>query len=404
MPPVLVRRAARLVGWNVLLIVLGLALIAGTGEIYLRWSTPFMTSVRPVTFVPGVGVLYEPNVEVRVTNHLDFWTVSRTNKWGFLDREPLDPKRTSASCHISVIGDSYVEANEVPIPDKFHVRLEHLAARELPRLDVTTSAFGRRATAQASQLPYYDAYAKRLSPKVLVLVFLPNDFGGSSALIMALRQGWDPDKAPYAYPERTVDGRIKLRMPSPEYRDLPPGWGGYERRLHSKGIDIRQKSWLYRIDLWITEVSYFGTWLHAKAKSLLTDPSWRRRISNAWEEELRRRPYYEPLFQDPSYQDDFTAWALQQFKERAERDNVVLLILSENHMGTHGHGAFDRLNTLAETEGIPVISLYDYIIRQGHSTKDAHWQHDLHWNAVGHQWAAEALLEYLRQHPEVCAR
>ena len=346
--------------------------------------------------------MYEPNVEVRVTNYLDYWTVSRTNKWGFLDREPLDRKRTSASCHISVIGDSYVEANEVPIPDKFHVRLERLADQELPSLDVTTSAFGKGGTAQANQLPYYDAYAKRLSPKVLVLVFLKNDFRGNSPLTTALRQGWDPDKAPYAYPERTVDGRIKLRMPSSEYLDMPPAWRGYERRF-SRGFSITPKFPLYDRILGLTDVFYSRNWLLAKANSL-ADVLWKRRISSAWEEELRQRPYYALLFQDPSHPSEFTAFALQQFKERAERDNVVLLILSENRMGTRGHRAFDRLNALAETEGIPVISLYDYIIRQGNSSKDAHWQHDHHWNAVGHQWAAEALLEYLRQHPEVCAR
>lgn len=346
----------------------------------------------------------ELNVEVRVTNHLDFWTVSRTNSLGFLDREPPDPKRAAASCHFSMIGDSFVEASQVPISDKFHVRLEHLAARELPGLDVTTSAFGRPNTAQASQLPYYDEYATKLSPKVLVLVFLPNDFGGNSALMMALRQGWDPDKAPYAYPERTGDGKIKLRMPSPEYRELPPSWGGYERQLR-RGIDLRPKSWLYRTDLWVTDVSFFVNWLRAKAGTLLTDPHLeKRRVAFAWEEELRQRPSYEPLFQDPSHEDDFTAFALQQFKERAERDNVVLLILATESMGSRGHHVFDRLNAIVETQGIPVINMYDYIIRQGRSIKDAHWEHDAHWNANGHQWAAEALLEYLRQHPEVCTR
>lgn len=154
-PPPRIRRAARLVGWNALWIIAGLALLVSTGEIYLRWSRPFMQNVRPITFVPGVGVMSEINVEVRVTNHLDFWTVSRTNSLGFLDREPPDPKRAAASCHFSMIGDSFVEASQVPISDKFHVRLEHLAARELPGLDVTTSAFGRPNTAQANQLPYY---------------------------------------------------------------------------------------------------------------------------------------------------------------------------------------------------------------------------------------------------------
>ena len=52
--------------------------------------------------------------------------------------------------------------------------------------------------------------------------------------------------------------------------------------------------------------------------------------------------------------------------------------------------------------GIPVIDQYDYIIRQGGRAGDARWPHNLHWSPTGHQWAAEALLEYLEQHPETC--
>lgn len=56
-------RAVRLAGWNALFIIAGLALLVGIGEIYLRWSVPFMTRVEPYTFVPGVGVLFVPNAE-----------------------------------------------------------------------------------------------------------------------------------------------------------------------------------------------------------------------------------------------------------------------------------------------------------------------------------------------------
>ena len=80
------------------------------------------------------------------------------------------------SCHVSVIGDSFVDAMQVPVAAKVHVRLEALAARRLPRLDVTTSAFGMFDTGQIAQLPFYDTYARRLHPKLLVLVFFHNDF------------------------------------------------------------------------------------------------------------------------------------------------------------------------------------------------------------------------------------
>ena len=112
---------------------------------------------------------------------------------------------------MAVIGESFVAALEVPIADKLQVRLEALAAAALPELDVTVSAYGRRGTGQVNQLPLYDEYARRLSPNLVVLVFDPNDFENNSAVLSALRQGHDPRRMPYAYPERTADGGFRLR-------------------------------------------------------------------------------------------------------------------------------------------------------------------------------------------------
>lgn len=103
-------------------------------------------------FVPNVGVMPEPDQEVRHTNHLDYWTITRTNSLGFLDREPISPERAAESCHIAIIGDSFVQTKEVDIADKTQVKLEEIAARELPHLDVTTSAFARGCTGQINQL------------------------------------------------------------------------------------------------------------------------------------------------------------------------------------------------------------------------------------------------------------
>ena len=119
-----IRSSLRLVGWNVLLLIVGLASIACVGEIWLRVTTPFMYSPIPEYFHPKVGLILKPNAEIRSTNGLDFWTISRTYSLGFLDREPPTPEPAAASCHITMIGDSFVEAREVPIADKFHVRLE----------------------------------------------------------------------------------------------------------------------------------------------------------------------------------------------------------------------------------------------------------------------------------------
>ena len=100
---------------------------------------------------------------------------------------------------------------------------------------------------------------------------------------------------------------------------------------------------------------------------------------------------------------DFTAFALDQFRERADRDGAALVILSTPHMGTRGDLAFDRLTALAESRDIPVIDYNNYVLRQGAVPwKDATWAHDGHWNAAGHRWAAEALLEYLKENQATC--
>ena len=52
--------------------------------------------------------------------------------------------------------------------------------------------------------------------------------------------------------------------------------------------------------------------------------------------------------------------------------------------------------------GIPVINQHEWIANNGYYVHDAHWPHDAHWNPQGHQWAAEAILDWLRRRPEVC--
>ena len=210
-----IRRVLRLAGWNALFLVAGLALIGVVGEAYFRLRAPFVESDIPHAWYPTVGGIFAPKAEVRHTNGLDFWTISRTNTLGFPDREPIGIERAAASCHITMIGDSYVEALQVPIADKFHVRLEELAARELRHLDVTTSAFGVSGTGQVNQLPYYDEFARYLQPALLVLVFVNNDFMNNAPILEGLHQGVDPDRLKNVSAIRGADGSITLRPPYP---------------------------------------------------------------------------------------------------------------------------------------------------------------------------------------------
>ena len=409
--------------WNALFIISGLLLIALVGEVYLRFANPFIASSTPFQFVDGVGVIRKPNAELRYADwNDDNWVVSRTNSQGFLEREPVNAERAAAGCHIAFIGDSYVESTQVPIADKFYAQLEEMASHELPRLAITTQAYGITNTGQIHQLPFYDEYARRLNPKLLILVFFLNDFANNSVALQSLAYGADPDRMPFMSAQKDESGAMKLRPPHPEY----------ERFL----LPNLPKAWHKRAWKRLVGVSYFAKWLDIKkdglgrsVKSLRVrigapvppDPQLTARANmiaarpccsallDGWQP--HSRPYIAvgfafmeerlpPVFQEAL---EYTAFGIEQFKRRADRDGVNLAILSASaHMGTQGDPQFDRLNAIAQARGIPIISYYDYIVRQGRQAQDGILRFDGHWNPTGHRWAAEAVLEWLKANQDAC--
>ena len=417
----------RLVGWNAVLLVAGLVLIGLAGEAWLRSTVPFRTSHWPTVFVPDVGVLLRPDTEIRLTNRLDFWVMSRTNSLGFLDREPISSQRAAESCHIAMIGDSFVQARQVSIPEKFHIRLEELAARELPHLDVTTSAFGMNAAGQISQLAFYDEYARHLHPKLVVLVFVPNDYIDNFPLWQAIRTGLDPEHLPYVSAARAENGSFRLRPPDPDYRRFRlPRLSGPPSMPQGRAVICGRRA---------VRASWFVDRVCIKWSLIFSgrDVDFAQQVG--WAKLLNRRPAYgslldgwrpvskgnlqmrlanEPppsfftLFQEgndaPFYKEAlaFTAFGLDEFKARTERDGAALVILASHRMRRFGGGTFARMNEMAAERRIPVVDQADVIYRQGAELRDAGWAHNDHWSPAGHQWAAEALLEYLKRNQSVC--
>ena len=445
-PPPFPRVCARIVrtaAFNALLIIAGLAVIAVAGEMYFRVSVPYGFDANPKDFgyhtwkgrfVQNVGNVTAPNQEIRYSNHLDFWTITQVNSLGFLDREPVSPERASESCHIALIGDSFVVGKEVPIAAKAQVKLEELAARELPHLDVTTSAFGRGSFGQINQLAFYDEYARHLRPKVVALVFINNDFGDNSPIISALRWGTDPEHMPMVTAAIGTVRAPELRPPDPDYGAFKLPWPPIrERSFYEAFVRRAEDPVLYQggtyhhFSKWEWEAvkhSYFAKWLDAKIEMMFYEVAPHPRELMLWRAELlRRQPRYAALLQEwtpsgyrhidstfaeidmpPVFEDAlaYTEFGLEEFKRRADRDGARLVILASHSAKLYGNLLFDRLSAIAEDLEIPVVDQHEYIVSIGADPRNAEFKHDFHWNEDGHRWAAEALLEWIRDNQSVC--
>ncbi len=346
--------------WNIVLLVAGLGIVGGVGEVALRLSRPFGTPHRPLRLVPGIGVHYKPHAEFRRTDHSNFWVSARTNSYGFVDREPPASELAAAGCHVAVVGDSFVEGGEVPMADKLHIRLEQMAADRLPGWDVTTSAYGFFGTGQVHQLGYWDKWIRRLRPDLVVLVVVANDFHDN-------RHRASPYH-PFLTANRLGDGRFVLVSPDSIHQPRP--------------VAAAVRAWR-RIPARLQP--YVVPWLRNRLR------------------QLSRHPPRNLLSED---QVDHTAFALDQWTERTRRGGARLVVLATHTLKTWpvatSNNLFEHVTRMANARGLSVVDQYDYIARRGADLANAAWNPGGHWTPFGHQLAADALIEYLKASPGAC--
>lgn len=418
----------RVLAWFLRNVVPGLAIsavavvvLALVAEAYFHVEQPSFEPKWPVVFEPDVGFRFKPNADVATTNNLDFWTRQQANSLGLLDREPIPPASRSGSCHVVLLGDSFIEAHQVAIERKVQVQLEKLAAERAPDIKLTAAAVGMSDTGQLGQLPLYDRFARPQKPKILVLVFVKNDFGDNSALLQSVARGLDPRHLPRLSGRRSDAGSLELQpidadwtqFALPRFQPPPPNWLRAELLRHSR---------LYR---WVEENAwraalFFGRYFYGPtaaaydsdaivhyARTLAQRPEYARVLAD-WD--AKAMPAVDEVFFEEQLPSAFrealeiTGFALDQYQERARRDGFRLLILATQTMKREGgqNLAFDRLSHLAAARGIPLIDLFAEIQRRGGRVADARFRYDGHWSPQGHRWAAEALLDHIMQHPGLC--
>ena len=353
------RRVLRVATWNLALLAGGMVALLVAGEAWMRATQPFVERDLSYEWVPDVGYHLSTHSEVRWTNRRDYFVVSRANSVGFLDREPPSPARARTSCQVAIVGDSFVDAREVPLDDKVQVRLEEMAVRRLPAADITTTGWGQGNSGQIHQLAFWDKWIHRFSPKLVVLVVVDNDMADNAL-------PWRSSRRMAA--SQDPGGRIVLRRPGPPRRPEKTTWTD---RFVQNGRNV-----------------YSGVLIRVNRRMAALYPPPVQTVPPDWPQ--------------------FSAFALDQWLERAQRAGASLVILASHTMRTtdwnlnRSESQFDWLAREAAKRRIPVVDQFDHIARSGGVVSDAHWKYDLHWSSQGHQWAAEAMLDWLEQNLWAC--
>jgi len=354
-------------------VLLGVGLLGA--DLYLRRAGMFPVSDGrfPSMFVDKVGFVFKPGDTVKVTNGIDFWTSEKVNSLGFIDSEPALPKPPD-TFRILLVGDSFVEAAQVPIAQKLQTLLAADLNRQFSDRKFDAVALGFSGTGQANQLPFYERN-RNLKPDLVILLFVSNDFANNSPMLESLRQGWHPDHSPRVF-MRARPGQPCERLP------IDPAW--QKSLLPGDMVERARQLSAMSPD---SDNGLRG-WRPARGGG--------KKPTDGLQDIFLGPGPLPPVFEAAVAS---TKCAFVEWQKLAEQDGFKLLVASANSV----EGQIDRLKGMTGELELPLIDLHQEFVKH-HDPKLAHFKGDGHWSPNGHRWAADAIMNYLADNGYVGSR
>jgi lysophospholipase L1-like esterase len=356
-----------------------------------------ITPRLPFTVDPDVGSHGVPGASY--VNTKEGFSAGRFNSMGYRDRERTFAKPPGAY-RIAVIGDSYVEALQVPIEAAFPARLEAQLNRLGGPRRYEVIALGQSGSGTADAYVRYRRVAARYAPDLVVYAFCKNDVRNNSRALNL--------EVPGFYFVPAADGALRLDASLLEpFRDPPP-----LRRLYQA---LKRNSYL--LSLVSDRVYLARTALRARelrGALARTTPATGTHVDEFSDRAVFRTPpsarWGEAL--------RITEGALLELKNAVEGGGArfLLLLLSsdvqvdpalQEEMRRTYQDDFDftqpdrQLEELCKTRSVEYLNLTplfheayerDRVLSHGFGGKT-----EGHWNENGHRLAAEALFDFLRE-------
>ncbi len=386
-------------------IFLGLiCVIIVCAELFFHTQNKTRQSYRPKAFKENMGIIFKPNSTMFSTNNVDFFQENKVNSLGFVDREFIAKEHTQK---IVIVGDSFVEALQVPNEKKFQITLENMLNTATKNTQYQTIAFGYSGTGQINQLSYYEPYIKAIKPSIVVLVICHNDIPNNSPILESLRQGYDLECQPFTTSVAQGDS-FALKAPCPQFNERSIDSNKSMSYSQEAITFLHKNSSVYRYISSIL-VNHFPKLAFLTPQTMNIDDRVNARLKKLMSTKYKEMLSHEkdlsyisfdyaynkinltPLLIDALNRTDF---AFATWKKHAQEDGFKLLALLAYSASNCDETSLykQHITRILDKYDIPYADQCTPIRAAQKTWREAFFKFDGHWSEQGHLWAAEALF------------
>ena len=337
-----------------------------------------------------MGWVLEPNAEF-TRQVLGAFVSVRYNSHGFRD-SPFPDTPPENATRIVVLGDSYMEANMVPLEEVFHKQLERQAAGYGRRVKTWNLGVAGYGTLQ-EYLAFLKEGAKQKPHLVLLAFYMHNDVKNNSEHLNVLAQA--KRKGKRKRPFLDEDDESQWRILKPDYNAMQKR---FLRRKNSLLFRIRHNSVLLSLFRNARRA------LRANVDAFNNRALARHRCSSATEYKKAWRTTDRILLRLRKDVEQagaklvvFSVPALFDADRRVVADYVNSTPKAEGQICAENSPGYARLREILEAGDIAYVDLVP-AFRQAVSQEgqDLFVHGDWHWNGSGHALAAQRVYEALK--------
>ena len=404
---------------KVLIFALSSGIVLVGFEIYLR-----SRGVKPF--------LYERDKKTNLTvlkrsgklihSSICFKNVVRPNSWGFHSREFKE--KAEDEFRILVVGDSQVEAVQVPLEKTFHYILQNKLQKALGK-NITVYAIGHGGNGTYYNYLYFKKYGEKLKPDMVILLFNSNDISEDSyelTMIYGKQTGDSLWIFLNVFPEFDEENNLKVfkfnKAMEKIYVDPMNPFAKSEDSLFFK-----IKSFLKSIR--IVALTYES---YIKLRSFILSKRFSERISkkekkqDIKKDEMKGKNDSQIELEIPIWRQIYVkefknrelkgiwerAWELEEkllsrFKEDVEKIGAEFVIISiagifpyiegDIFDGDKPHKVLKKIAEKLQVKYIYIVPKMREFFEMYERKKNIYFTCDGHWNETGHKWASEIIFK-----------